>query len=259
MKIAIVGKGGTGKTTISACLARLLGRDGYRVIAVDADPSLNLSIALGVPPEEAAKKPILFDEEGFIKSRTQLSNGLYVMNPKVDDVIEKFGIKAPDNVILIRFGEVKRAGSRCLCPEYAFLRALFSHLILGRKDTVIFDMVAGLEHMSRGTLRGIDLMLCIVEPSLKSIEVAIQMEKFAKELNIKEFSIIANKIRNHKDMELISGIMKKQPIISIPYDEAVIEADKIGVSLLDYSPNSNAVKAISKLKEIIKQNLNISH
>jgi CO dehydrogenase maturation factor len=259
MKIAIVGKGGTGKTTISACLARLLGRDGYRVIAVDADPSLNLSIALGVPPEEAAKKPILFDEEEFIKSRTQLSNGLYVMNPKVDDVIERFGIKAPDNVILIRFGEVKRAGSRCLCPEYAFLRALFSHLVLGRKDTVIFDMVAGLEHMSRGTLRGIDLMLCIVEPSLKSIEVAIQMEKFAKELNIKGFSIIANKIRNSKDMELISGIMKKQPIISIPYDEAVIEADKIGVSLLDYSPNSNAVKAISKLKEIIKQNLNISH
>lgn len=259
MKIAIVGKGGTGKTTISACLARLLGRDGYRVIAVDADPSLNLSIALGVPPEEAAKKPILFDEEEFIKSRTQLSNGLYVMNPKVDDVIEKFGIKAPDNVILIRFGEVKRAGSRCLCPEYAFLRALFSHLVLGRKDTVIFDMIAGLEHMSRGTLRGIDLMLCIVEPSLKSIEVAIQMEKFAKELNIKGFSIIANKVRNSRDMELISGIMKKQPIISIPYDEAVIEADKIGVSLLDYSPNSNAVKAISKLKEIIKQNLNISH
>jgi CO dehydrogenase maturation factor len=245
MKIAIVGKGGTGKTTISACLARLLGRDGYRVIAVDADPSLNLSIALGVPPEEAAKKPILFDEEEFIKSRTQLSNGLYVMNPKVDDVIEKFGVKAPDNVILIRFGEVKKAGSRCLCPEYAFLRALFSHLVLGRKDTVIFDMIAGLEHMSRGTLRGIDLMLC--------------MEKFAKELNIKGFSIIANKVRNSRDMELISGIMKKQPIISIPYDEAVIEADKIGVSLLDYSPNSNAVKAISKLKEIIKQKLNISH
>jgi CO dehydrogenase maturation factor len=255
MKIAIVGKGGTGKTTISACLARLLGRDGYRVIAVDADPSLNLSIALGVPPEEAAKKPILFNEEEFIKSRTQLPSGLYIMNPKVDDVIERFGIKAPDNVILIRFGEVKQAGSRCLCPEYAFLRALFSHLVLGRKDTVIFDMVAGLEHMSRGVLRGIDLMLCVVEPSVKSIDVAIQMEKFARDLNIRGFSVIANKIRNSKDVELILKLMKKQPIISIPYDEAVIEADRIGVPLLDYSPNSDAVKAISKLKDIIKQNI----
>lgn len=248
MKIAIVGKGGVGKTTITACLARLLGRDGYNVIAVDADPSLNLSTSMGIPREITMKTPTLFNEEEFIKSRTLLPEGLYIMNPKVDDIIEKFGIKGPDNVTLIKFGEVRGGGTRCLCPEYAFLRALFSHLILGVRDIVIFDMVAGLEHMSRGAVRGIDLMLCIIEPSIKAIEVAVQMHKLSKDINIKSFTIIANKIRNNGDLEFIRGRFE-YPIFSIiPYDENVIEADKMGVSLMDYAPNSNIIKAIMELK-----------
>ncbi|RLG87402.1 MAG: cobalamin biosynthesis protein CobN [Thermoprotei archaeon] len=251
MKIAIVGKGGVGKTTIAACLARLLGRDRYNVIAVDADPSLNLAIALGIPREIAYKAPILFNEEEFIRSRTLLPDGLYIMNPKVDDVVERFGVKGPDNVTLIKFGEVRRGGTRCLCPEYAFLRALFSHLILGRKDVVILDMVAGLEHMSRGAARGIDLMLCIVEPTVKAIDVALQMHKLSKDINIKRFEFVANKIRKESDNEFIEKYINTKVFEVIPYDEAVVEADALGISLLDYAPNSPAVKAIEKLKSKI--------
>ena len=248
MKIAIVGKGGVGKTTIAACLARLLSRDKYNVIAVDADPSLNLAIALGIPRDIAYKAPALFDDEEFIRSRTLLPNGLYIMNPKVDDVIERFGIKVPDNVTLIKFGEVKRGGTRCLCPEYAFLRALLSHLILGRKDVVILDMVAGLEHMSRGAAKGIDLMLCVVEPTIKAIDVVLQMYRLSKDINIKRFEFIANKIRKESDNEFIKKHIKTSIFEVIPYDEAVIEADELGISLLDYAPNSPAVKAIERLK-----------
>jgi CO dehydrogenase maturation factor len=148
MKIVVVGKGGVGKTTVVACLARLIGRDGYSVIAVDADPSLNLAKALGIADSVANSKPVLFDEE-FVKERTVLPNGAYRLNPKVDDVVERFGVRGPDNVTLLKLGYVKRGGVRCLCPEYAFLRALLSHLVLGRRDMVIVDMVAGLEPMSR--------------------------------------------------------------------------------------------------------------
>ncbi|MCS7096955.1 MAG: AAA family ATPase [Candidatus Methanomethylicia archaeon] len=252
MKVTIVGKGGVGKTTIAACLARLIGRNGYRVIAVDADPSLNLASSLGILKRESEKFPTLFSEEEFIKSRTMLPEGLYIMNPKVDDIVEKFGIKGPDNVILIKFGEIKSGGTRCLCPEYAFLRTLFSHLILGRGEIVIFDMVAGLEHMSRGATRGVDLMVCITEPSIKSIEVAVQMQKLAKDIHIKDFVIVANKVRDLKDVELIERYFRKNIILSvIPYDENIIEADKLGISLIDYAPNSDAVKAINELKELI--------
>ncbi|MEM0084499.1 MAG: AAA family ATPase [Candidatus Methanomethylicia archaeon] len=250
MKIAIIGKGGVGKTTIAACLARIIGRDGYKVIAVDADPSLNLAASLGIPKNIALEAPVLFNEEEFIKSRTLLPDGLYIMNPKVDDIIEKFGVKGPDNVTLIKFGEIKSGGTRCLCPEYSFLRALFSHLVLGRKDVVIFDMVAGLEHMSRGTIRGVNLVLCIVEPNVKAIDVAIQMKKLAEDLQLKNFNIVVNKVRCKDDVKLVENLLGS-PFSIIPYDENVVEADKLGLSLLDYAPNSKVIKAIIELKENI--------
>ncbi|MEM1550150.1 MAG: AAA family ATPase [Candidatus Methanomethylicia archaeon] len=250
MKIAIIGKGGVGKTTIAACLARIIGRDGYKVIAVDADPSLNLAASLGIPKNIALEAPVLFNEEEFIKSRTLLPDGLYIMNPKVDDIIEKFGVKGPDNVTLIKFGEIKSGGTRCLCPEYSFLRALFSHLVLGRKDVVIFDMVAGLEHMSRGTIKGVNLVLCIVEPNVKAIDVAIQMKKLAEDLQLKNFNIVVNKVRCKDDVKLVENLLGP-PFSIIPYDENVVEADKLGLSLLDYAPNSKVIKAIIELKENI--------
>jgi len=250
MKIAVVGKGGVGKTTITACLARLIGKDEYKVIAVDADPSLNLATSLGIPREVAVAAPTLFNEEEFIKSRTLLPDGLYIMNPKVDDIIERFGIKGPDNVVLIKFGEVKSGGSRCLCPEYSFLRALFSHLILGRREIVIFDMVAGLEHMSRGAARGVNLMLCIVEPSIKAIEVATQMQKLSKDIQVKNFAMVFNKVRNEEDVKFMKEFLGP-PISIIPYDEKVVEADKLGKSLIDYAPNSNVIRALMDLKEAI--------
>ncbi|MEM4953731.1 MAG: AAA family ATPase [Desulfurococcaceae archaeon] len=254
LKIAVVGKGGVGKTTIAACIARLLGKAGYRVLAIDADPSLNLAIAIGIPREITEKTPVLFDEEEFIKSRTLLPRGLYVMNPRVDDIVEKFGIQGPDNVTVIKLGEVKKAGSRCLCPEYAFLRALLSHLILGRREVVVLDMVAGLEHMSRGVVKGIDLMLCIVEPSLKAIDVAVKMYKLSMDLSIRRFEIIANKIKSSTDVEFIEKHVGLKVYHILPYDESVVEADFLGISVIDYKKNSLFLKAMSELvNKIMKQ------
>lgn len=252
MKIAVVGKGGVGKTTVAASIARLMGRKGYNVIAVDADPSLNLAIALGIPRKEAENAPVLFDEEEFIKSRTMLSSGVYRLNPKVEDVVEVFGVKAPDNVTLLKFGAIKRGGTRCLCPEYAFLRALLSHLILGRKDVVVLDMVAGLEHMSRGVARGVDYMLCIVEPSIKSIDVALQLYRLAEDIGVKKFTIVANKVIEPRDLEFIRERIGDIGILAtIPYDEAVIKADREGVALVDYEPQCKAVRALARLVDKI--------
>ncbi|MEM0026928.1 MAG: AAA family ATPase [Ignisphaera sp.] len=256
MKIVVVGKGGVGKTTIAATLARLIGRDGFSVVAVDADPSLNLAIAIGIPRDVADKAPILFDEEEFIKSRTLLPDGFFRLNPKVDDVIERFGIKGPDNVTVLKLGEVKKGGTRCLCPEYAFLRALLSHLVLGRKDVVIIDMVAGLEPMSRGAIRGVDLVLSVVEPSMKSLDTALKIEKLAKDIGVKRLEVIANKIRSIEEIENIEKSVGKKIFHWIPFDEAIIEADYNGVSLLDYKQSSPAIDSLKELKNKI---LNMFH
>lgn len=251
MKIAVVGKGGVGKTTVVASIARLLGRSGYKVLAIDADPSLNLAMAVGVPKEIIDTTPVLFNEEEFIKSRTLLPDGLYLMNPRVDDVVEKFGVKGPDNVTVIKLGEVKKAGLRCLCPEYAFLRALLSHLILGRREVVILDMVAGLEHMSRGVARGIDLMLCLVEPSLKAIDVAVKMNRLSMDLSVKRFEVVANKIKSPLDVELIERHSGLKVYHVLPFDDSIIEADSLGIPVIDYKRESEFLKAIRELVDKI--------
>ncbi|MCC6045809.1 MAG: AAA family ATPase [Ignisphaera sp.] len=251
MKIVIVGKGGVGKTTVAACLARLVGRDGYSVIAVDADPSLNLAKALGIAPSAASSKPVLFDEE-FIKERTLLPNGAYRLNPRVEDVIERFGIRGPDNVTLLKLGYVKKGGVRCLCPEYAFLRALLSHLILGRKDVVIVDMVAGLEPMSRGAARGVDLMLCVTEPTAKSIDVTQEIYRLSKDIGVKNFTVIGNKVMSEEDKVFIEKALSDVKILGhLPYDENVVKADRLGVAVLDYNPSSPIVLELNKIKKII--------
>jgi CO dehydrogenase maturation factor len=251
MKIVIVGKGGVGKTTVAACLARLVGRDGYSVIAVDADPSLNLAKALGIAPSATGSKPVLFDEE-FIKERTLLPNGAYRLNPRVEDVIERFGIRGPDNVTLLKLGYVKKGGVRCLCPEYAFLRALLSHLILGRKDVVIVDMVAGLEPMSRGVARGVDLMLCVTEPTAKSIDVTQEIYRLSKDIGVKNFTVIGNKVMSEEDKVFIEKALGDVKILGhLPYDENVVKADRLGVAVLDYNPSSPIVLELNKIKKII--------
>jgi CO dehydrogenase maturation factor len=254
LKIIVIGKGGVGKTTIAACLARLIGRSGYSVIAVDADPSLNLARALGVDPMAANSKPVLFDEE-FIKERTLLPSGAYRLNPRVDDVVEMYGVKAPDNVTLLKLGYVKKGGTRCLCPEYAFLRALLSHLILGRRDVVIVDMVAGLEPMSRGVARGVDLLMCITEPTVKSIDVTREIYRLSRDLGVKNFVVVGNKVFSDEDRVFIEkSLIGIEVLGHIPYDESVVKADRLGISILDYNSNSPMIVELNKIKELIFKN-----
>ena len=100
-KIAVAGKGGVGKTTVAASLARLLSRMGFRVIAVDADPSLGLAASLGIPLEEI--RPVLLDK-ALIAERTGVPGGyglFFKLNPKVDDIVERYGVTGPDGVTLL--------------------------------------------------------------------------------------------------------------------------------------------------------------
>ena len=244
IKLAISGKGGVGKTTLSGTLARLLARKGYDVLAIDADPSMNLASALGInnPPRPLTEFKELIDE------RAGGPAGVFKLNPKVDDIVEKFGVTGPDNVKLLVLGTVERGGSGCMCPASSFLKALLRHVILKANSVVILDMEAGVEHLGRGTTKGIDMMLIVVEPGARSIETAGRIVELARQIDIRKFGAVINKAGEEVD-ELEERLREYgiEVIGIIPYDTALIKADMDNVAPVDRG--GAAVEAMKNILE----------
>ncbi|MEM2873320.1 MAG: carbon monoxide dehydrogenase accessory protein CooC [Nitrososphaerales archaeon] len=258
MKLAIAGKGGVGKTTLAGVLARLLAKDGYKVIAIDADPAMNLASVLGIDQETASKIIPISENYDLIEERTGArpgsSGSVFSLTPSVHDIAEKYGVLGPDNTRLIVMGTVKSGGSGCMCPANSLLRALLRHILINRKDAVIMDMEAGLEHLGRGTVKGVDAILSVVEPRMQSIETANRISKLAQDIGVNSIFTIGNKVKNEEEKNFLYDIMNKinLPIIgTIPYDEAIAKSDMLRVSPIDFAPNSPAIKAIDAIKEIL--------
>mgnify|MGYP003470755900 FL=1 len=127
MKIAITGKGGVGKTTFSSMLSRMFADDGYRVVAVDADPDANLGLALGFPKEVYDSIVPISEMRKLISERTAAETGtfnkMFKLNPKVDDIPENY-CKEYNGVRLLTLGTVDFGGSGCVCPEHVLLKRL---------------------------------------------------------------------------------------------------------------------------------------
>ncbi len=200
MKIAITGKGGTGKTSVATGLAYIFRKQGKKIIAIDADPDANLATSLGFPASERPT-PIVELKE-IIQERSGEVGAFFKLNPKVDDIPDRFS-KEHGNIKLIEMGTVKKGGAGCVCPESAFLKALLSHILLNRDEIVIVDMEAGVEHLGRGTAQSVDRFIIVVEPNHASIDTAKKIKHLAENLKIKEIAVIGNKIRSSQDRDFI--------------------------------------------------------
>jgi CO dehydrogenase maturation factor len=265
VKIAVTGKGGTGKTTITAGLARSFAKKGYKVIAIDMDPSPNLLISLGCKDlvDEKEITPLV-EMSDLIEERTGASpegSGLvFKINPKVDDIIEKSGIKCKDDVMLLILGTIRQGGGGCFCPANALARRLVDHLS-GEVDILFMDMEAGVEHLGRGTTQTVEILLTIVEPSLKSIETAGQIKKLASNLGIKMIFAVLNKIKNEREEKIISEKLLEIEIpvfCTIPYDETITNLEIEGYSIFDSEVNLVSNK-IDELSSILEKQIGFFH
>ncbi len=232
MKLAITGKGGVGKTTFAAGLALAFVQDGKKVIAIDADPDSNLAATLGFPEPE--KIVPLVEMKDLIEERTGVEpgavGGYFKLNPRVDDIPDKFSIEH-QGIKLLLMGRVKKGGSGCFCPENAFLKSILSHLFFGREDVVILDMEAGIEHLGRGTAEGVDSLIVVVEPSVRSIETASRIKSLAKDLKIKRVFLVGNKVRGREDIDFIRKNISDFEILGfIWYNDKLI--DKVTNSII---------------------------
>ncbi len=227
MKIAISGKGGVGKTLLSAFLSHIFANSGFSVIAIDADPDANLAATLGFPHPEAITPISELDDliEERVGVRPGQSGSFFKLNPKVDDLPEKYSVRT-EGIRVMAMGRIKRGGTGCYCPEGALLQALISHLLVQRDEVVILDMEAGIEHLSRGTTKAVDKLIIVVEPGRRSIETAQTISELARDLGLNSISIVGNKIRNEDDRKFITSSLPGFDFLGfIPYDPAITKAD----------------------------------
>ena len=246
VKIAIGGKGGVGKTTVCAVWSELFAREGFDVLAIDADPDANLASAFGIAAEKSPQP--LIQMKKLIQERTGVgpdSVGAYFrLNPKVSDLPDKY-CRDVRGLKLLVLGAPTQAGGGCACPEGAFLKALLAHTILQRQEVIVVDLAAGVEFMGRASVQGIDAMVIVVEPGGRSIETALRIGKMAREMGIKRIVAIGNKISDAGQTEAIkAGLADLTVLGNISYTLALQQADLNGEPVFGAS-----VELVNELKQ----------
>jgi CO dehydrogenase maturation factor len=256
MKLAITGKGGVGKTTLTALLAQAYADMGHQVLAVDADPSPCLAGALGFPAELREDLKPIAEMDTLIEERTGAKpgtvGGFFTLNPRVDDIPERFSV-LHRGVRLLEMGSVDIGGSGCICPESAMLKTLFTHLLFRKDDILLLDMYAGVEHLGRATVDFVDAMLVVVEPTRRSLGTAAQIKRLANDIGLQRLYLVGNKVRNEDEAKFLENEILDVPLIGyLPADLKVQEADRLGVPVYDYVESlktaaDQIVKAINEL------------
>ena len=249
MKIAVSGKGGVGKTTLTSLLAYAFAETGYQVMAIDADPAPCLGDALGFPRELVQGLTPIAEMHELIHERTGAQpgtyGGIFKMNPRVDDIPDRFsatyrGIK------LLELGAVKQGGSGCICAESVLLKQLVTTILLQRNEVVLMDMYAGVEHLGRATSDMVDALLIVAEPTARSLGTAAQIKQLAQDIKIATIYLVGSKVQSQADRDFIAAHSPGLPVIGyISADPAVLQADREHICAYDLSPTLvNEAKAI---------------
>ncbi len=252
MKIAIIGKGGSGKTTLAATLARLFARRGFSVLAIDSDPNPNLGMALGVAAPKLADVHNL--SRSILEERTDASGETQIVGlaQPIETITSEYGVPAPDGVTLLMNVRLEHGGEGCLCSEHITIRDMLGHMAEQESQLTILDMEASVEHMGRGTPRYADVLLIVTEPYYRSLETTGRLAPLARDIEIKQIYVVANKVRSSRDEEAIRQYCAEhglEVLAVLPFDEEVLEAEQSGTPILETDPESAYVTKVEQLLE----------
>lgn len=244
MRVAVAGKGGAGKTTLTATMARLLARDGRRVVTVDADSNPNLAAALGMSPDETA------DAGSLPASLVSRRLDGPALKEDIESVLDAHALAAPDGVSVLLMGMPGHADEGCLCAGHATVSALLGDLGQRPDYTTLVDLEASPEHLSRGTAKNVDTLLFVTEPYYRSLETVRRMADLAAELPIARVGVVANKVRKPADADAIEAFCERhglELLATVPYSDAVVDADIAQVPLVEAATDSETVTSIARL------------
>jgi len=231
MKLAVTGKGGVGKTTVSALLARALQQRGRKVYCIDADPDSNLAACLGYAGWDRIRP--LVELKALIEERTGVkpgtTGGMFRLNPMVSDIPDSYGVDI-DGVRVLVAGAVKKGGSGCYCPENSLLRAIVAHVLLDPDSALVIDMEAGVEHLGRGTIKSVDALVVVVNPGRRSLETALRIKQMAGDLGLTRIWAIGNMVRSDADEAFIREALPGFAFAGmLPFEDSIRDAEMDGV------------------------------
>jgi len=222
-KFAVAGKGGAGKTTVSAGLALALAARGEPVFAVDGDSAGSLGYALGFPPDQLAGLRPLAEMREELEARAKPGDtGMFLLTPPVADLIEEYSLSR-DGLRLLVMGTIGEACSGCACGLNTALREVLRQMVK-RPEALVVDMEAGVEHMGRGTVSALDTMIVVAEPADSSLRTGQRVIELAGQMGVKHLAVVANKLRREGDLELVQSALGGLPVMAaVPYLEDLRE------------------------------------
>jgi CO dehydrogenase maturation factor len=240
MKILICGKGGCGKSTIVALLAKEIAVRKSRVLVIDSDESnIGLHSRLGIQkPEDFMNyfggKKLLFEKTKELKDKWGL------------DDLPKDYLTGKGNIQLLSMGKIYQFGEGCACPINALSSKFLEIIDLGDEEFLIADTDAGIEHFGRGVEKGADILFVVIDPSRESILLAEKVSELGRQVDKPVFYIL-NRIADQEIKEFLLNSVDREKVIAI-----IPENKEIFLSVLAGNEFNIDVKGIREIADMLE-------
>jgi CO dehydrogenase maturation factor len=247
IRVAFVGKGGAGKSTIAGTFARLLGRSGEPVLALDSDPLPGMPYALGVTVEDA---PI--PDDAVIEGPD--GGPRWVLRPDLtpESVVEQWAACTADGVRYLHFGNVWGHVNTVQRAQHAWSQVVRD--LDEDKFHLVGDLAGGTRQAMFGWGKYADVVCVVVEPTAKSLHSARRLLNLGEaEWGPRHILLVANKVQDRADVDRIEHRLHQKVTSAVPTDPAVAAADRRAVAPLDAAPDGPLVMAVSELAEKVRE------